>query len=64
MDNFALKVIAVLISFLIIILMMKLMKFIWRNVLLRVILFVKPELKNIYDLLKWFKTQIQSKKIL
>lgn len=64
MDNFALKVIAVLISFLIILLIMKLLKFIWRYVLLRVILFVKPELKNIYDLLKWFKKQIQGKKIL
>ena len=61
MEDFTLKAIAVVISFLIILLIMKLLKFIWNRVLWKLILFVKPELKNIYDFFKWLKNLFRKK---
>ena len=61
MEDFTLKAIAVVISFFIILLIMKLLKFIWNKVLWKLILFVKPELKNIYDFLKWIKNLFRKK---
>lgn len=61
MEDFTLKAIAVVISFLIILLIMKLLKFIWNRVLWKLILFVKPELKNIYDFFKWLKKLFRKK---
>lgn len=61
MEDFTLKAIAVVISFFIILLIMKLLKFIWNKVLWKLILFVKPELKNIYDFFKWLKNLFRKK---
>lgn len=62
MENFILKAIAIVISFFIILLIIKLLKFIWNKILWKLILFVKPELKNIYDFLNWLKTFFKKKK--
>lgn len=62
MEDFIIKAIAVVLSLLIILLVMKFLKFLWNKILWRLILFVKPELKNIYDFLKWCKASIKGKK--
>lgn len=62
MEDFILKAIAVVISLLIILIVMKFLKFLWNKVLWKIILFVKPELKNIYDFLKWCRKSIKRKK--
>lgn len=53
MENYLISIIAVIISILIILSIMKFLKYVWNKILWKLILFFKPELKNIYDLLKW-----------
>lgn len=62
MEDFIIKAIAVVLSLLIILLVMKFLKFLWNKILWKLILFVKPELKNIYDFLKCCKAYIKRKK--
>ncbi len=62
MENFLIKALAVVISFIIILLIMKILKFIWNKLVWKFILFVKPELKNIYDLTLWLGKFFKRKK--
>ena len=62
MEDFLIKALAVAISFIIILLVMKLLKFIWNKLIWKFILFVKPELKNIYDLTLWIGKFFKRKK--
>ena len=62
MENLAMYFLAVVISFLIILSVMKFLKFLWNNVIYKILLFFKPELKNIYDLGKWFRNLLKKKK--
>ena len=63
MEDFFLKAVAVVISFAIILLVMKLLKVIWRKLIWKFILFVKPELKNFYDFGKWIGKLFKQKKV-
>lgn len=53
MENYIISILAVIASLLIILTVMKFLKFLWNKVIHKVIIFFKPELKNIYDLTKW-----------
>lgn len=66
MENYIISVFAVIASLLIILTVMKIVKFVWNKIIYKVILFFKPELKNIYDLAKWLfhKLPVKAQKII
>lgn len=62
MENLTMYFIAVIVSFLIVLAVMKILKFIWNKILYKVLVFFRPELKNIYDFGKWIGSLFKSKK--
>lgn len=61
MDNLTIQFLAVIICFLLFLTVMKIVKFLWRKVIYKVLVFFRPELKNLYDFGKWLGSFFRNK---
>lgn len=62
MENLTMYFIAVIVCFLIVLIVMKILKFLWNNLIYKILVYFRPELKNIYDFGKWIGKLFKTKK--
>ena len=61
MDNLTIQFLTVIICFLLFLTIMKIVKFLWRKVIYKVLVFFRPELKNLYDFGNWLGSFFRKK---
>ena len=60
--NITMLFIYAVISFFIFLSVMKILKFLWKKIIYKIIVFFRPELKNLYDFFNWIGSFFKPKK--